>query len=417
MAAPPAADTLDLVIGLPAHDGHSHEEGALHAVRAALAPQGGSVRWRAVVARAPVGDGGREPPQEPAAPAPDVVEVAFTTRPSDALNVPFHGVTARARALHAILTEAQARQARACIVVDPRAPVTADWIGALLQPLQEDAADFVAPLYNRHPYSGALVRGLLYPMFRALFGGRLRNPLGTDLACSRAMIDAVAADAVWDSDAGQIGIDYWLSATALSRGFRVAEAQLGDPTESRTGLDLSATIAQVLGVCFTDMERRASTWHRVRGSRPLRVYGPPPPAVAPPDVDPAALAESFRLGSRALQDVWSEVLPPLAMLQWRRLAQASPDQFRVDDGLWARTIYDFAMGHRLRVIAREHLLQSLAPLYLGWLASFVLQTRYLPREEADARIEQLCLVFEAEKPYLVSQWRWPERFKPVKVRR
>jgi len=32
-------------------------------------------------------------------------------------------------------------------------------------------------------------------------------------------------------------------------------------------------------------------------------------------------------------------------------------------------------------------------------------------EGADARIEQLALAFEAEKPYLVSRWRWPERFR------
>jgi len=136
-----------------------------------------------------------------------------------------------------------------------------------------------------------------------------------------------------------------------------------------------------------------------------------------PQVDVATLADSFRLGYRQLQDVWAEVLPPLAILQWRRLAAAPLDSFRVDDALWARTIYDFAMGYRLRVIARDHLLRSLTPLYLAWLASFILEARYVPLEQAEARIERLCLAFEAEKPYLISQWRWPERFKPVKLRR
>ena len=137
----------------------------------------------------------------------------------------------------------------------------------------------------------------------------------------------------------------------------------------------------------------------------------------PPEVDAGALAESFRLGYRELQNVWAEVLPPLAILQWRRVAALPAETFRVDDALWARTVYDFAMGHRLRVMARDALLRSLTPLYLGWLASFVLELRHLPAAEADARIERLCIVFEAEKPYLISQWRWPERFKPVKLRR
>jgi len=31
---------------------------------------------------------------------------------------------------------------------------------------------------------------------------------------------------------------------------------------------------------------------------------------------------------------------------------------------------------------------------------------------AAERIERLCEVFEAEKPYLISRWRWPDRFAP-----
>ena len=29
----------------------------------------------------------------------------------------------------------------------------------------------------------------------------------------------------------------------------------------------------------------------------------------------------------------------------------------------------------------------------------------------DARIDRLCTVFETQKPYLISRWRWPERFR------
>jgi glucosylglycerate synthase len=31
---------------------------------------------------------------------------------------------------------------------------------------------------------------------------------------------------------------------------------------------------------------------------------------------------------------------------------------------------------------------------------------------ADRRIEKLALAYEAGKPYLVSRWRWPDRFNP-----
>jgi hypothetical protein len=198
---------------------------------------------------------------------------------------------------------------------------------------------------------------------------------------------------------------------------RIGQAWLGQKVEDGPGPDVSTTISQVVGVCFTDMERRAATWHRVRHTRPLSHFGVQPALPPAPDVDIATLADGFRLGARELEDVWAEALPPLSILQWRRLARPGGDVARVDDTLWARTIYDFALGHRLRVIAREHLLASLAPLYLGWLSSFVTEMRSQPPEAAEARIDRLARVFEHEKPYLISQWRWPERFRPMKARR
>jgi hypothetical protein len=104
------------------------------------------------------------------------------------------------------------------------------------------------------------------------------------------------------------------------------------------------------------------------------------------------------------------------MLELRKLAAASPESFRMDDRLWARTIYDFALGHRLRVIARDHLLRSLTPLYLGWLASFILAGRNAPESAIEARLERTGQAFEDEKPYLISRWRWPERFRPVRFK-
>jgi len=57
----------------------------------------------------------------------------------------------------------------------------------------------------------------------------------------------------------------------------------------------------------------------------------------------------------------------------------------------------------------EHLLGALTPLYLGWLASFVEQTR--GALDIDHRLEQLGEAFEMKKPYLIAGWRWPERFR------
>jgi hypothetical protein len=406
----------DVVVGLPC-DGRASIHPVVGKVLASLGEHASSIRWRLVVAY-PAGGGGAAASIADSLPeGAEVGDVTYTLQQSDGLNVPFHGLSGRARALHAILQEARARQARGCVIVDPRSAAAWGGLDRLLEPLVQDSADFVTPVYLRHPFAGALVHGVVYPVFRSLYGVRLRSPIGPDFGCSRQLIEAVQDDPVWQTESGQIGIDLSLAATAATGGFRVAQALVGRGVEERPSLDLSTTLSQVVGFLFADMERRAAAWQRIRGSRALPQVGQPEPIPDPPDVDAAALVESFRLASRELQDVWAEVLPPLAILQWRRLAGVPLEAFRVDQALWARTIYDFAMGHRLRVIARDHLLRSLTPLYLAWLASFVLEVRHLGPDEAEARIERLAVAFEAEKPYLVSQWRWPERFKPVKLRR
>jgi hypothetical protein len=121
--------------------------------------------------------------------------------------------------------------------------------------------------------------------------------------------------------------------------------------------------------------------------------------------------ESFRLGYRELREVWTWVLPPRTILELRRLTEAPADRFRFDDRLWATIVYDFALGYSLRVLPRDHLRRSLAPLYSGWLASFVLQMRNADLASVQERVEQVCLGFESEKRYLISRWRWPERLR------
>jgi hypothetical protein len=412
-----AASATDVVVGLATRNHASTAGAVVREARASLESLPSSLRWRIIAADGGSTDGTLERMREAAGDTGALVEVQYTLQPSDALEVPYHGLAGRARALRAILSEARARQARACLVLDARsAASSADWLRAI-DPLAAEELDFVAPVYRRHPTTAGLLHGLVSPVFRALYGVRLVSPLASEFGCSRRLIEAVLDDPVWDTDSGQRGIDLWLSAAAVTGGFHVGQANVGAPPgDERQDIDVATTVAQVVGALFTDMERRVQVWLRIRRSRAVPQIGEWRAPVTPV-LDAAPLVESFRLGYGALQDVWAEVLPPVAILQWRRLAAQPLDGFRVDEALWAQTIYDFAMGHRLRVIARDHLLRCLTPMYLAWLASFILQVRHTDVAEAEARIERLGLAFEAEKPYLISQWRWPERFRPVKLRR
>ena len=121
--------------------------------------------------------------------------------------------------------------------------------------------------------------------------------------------------------------------------------------------------------------------------------------------------ESFRLGCRDLRDVWTWVLPPKTIVQLSRLAEAPLAAFRMDGELWARIVYDFALAYRMRALPRDHLMGSLVPLYLGWLGSFLLHLVEDDDRHSGDQVERLAAAFEAQKPYLIARWRWPEQLR------
>ena len=85
----------------------------------------------------------------------------------------------------------------------------------------------------------------------------------------------------------------------------------------------------------------------------------------------------------------------------------APDaaRFRFPDDLWARVVYDFALGHHYGVVHREHLLRSLVPLYLGRTAAFIVATRHRNTAATEAYVDAVGAAFERQKPYLVDRWR------------
>ena len=122
------------------------------------------------------------------------------------------------------------------------------------------------------------------------------------------------------------------------------------------------------------------------------------------------LVEGFRLAFANLREIWSLVLPPQTLLALKKLSLSSPESFTFPPGLWARVVYDFALAFHLRTLNRGHLLGALTPLYLAWVAGLLRETR--GAASSDAQLENTASAFEQEKPYLVSRWRWPDRFNP-----
>jgi glucosylglycerate synthase len=413
-AVDPAAGAADVIVGIGAYNNAGTIGDVAGAVRGGLRAHVPALASRIVLAEGGSTDGTPEVVRDALGPdAERLVQVDYPVHPVDLLEAAYHGLPGRPRALEAIFRTARDLGARACVVIDASvATLAPDWIGALLEPVLNEGFDFVAPRYARTPPEGALTKSIVYPLFRALYGLRVRQPMAGDFGCSARLVDHFLTQEGWQDGPRGLGVDIWTTTVAACDGFRLCEAMLGVRRhQSREDApDLSTTIVQVVGALFFEQARRVEFWQRVRGSAPVPAFGAAVGVPADPGEDLARLIESFRLGYRELRDVWATILPPATIIALKKLVMAPGQGFDMDDELWARIVYDFAIGYRLRVLRQDHVLRALTPLYLGWMASFLGRVASGTAADADERIERLCEAFERQKPYLISRWRWPERF-------
>ena len=201
----------------------------------------------------------------------------------------------------------------------------------------------------------------------------------------------------------------WPAAEAAAANYAIAEVDIGTRTLPQpTAADLNTLLAQVGGSLFAEVDAKASFWQRARGTQPSHPFTLSAIPTEGPDIAP--MLDAFHLAYSNLHEIWSLVLPPNSLLGLKRLWIAPADSFHMPNSLWARIVYDFALAYRLRTINRGHLLGALTPLYLAWVASHLVLTS--SGTQPEKHIQDLAAAFEIDKPYLVSRWRWPDRFNP-----
>jgi hypothetical protein len=279
----------------------------------------------------------------------------------------------------------------------------------------EQGFDLAVPYFRRHRYEGGIANGIVAPMIRALYGKRLRQPVGSEFALSGRLAAQCVKLETQNGQPAQCSVDIWLVIEAICGNYRICQVFLGEKPE-RAGTpsgDPSELLVQLLSALFMAAGATVATWQKVRGSEVIPSFGDGPLSAEPAvQVNVKRMIEGFRLGYQTLQEIWGLLLPPATLLELKKLTLAADEQFRMADALWARIVYDFTLGYRLRPMARDHLLRALTPLYLGWLGSFIQETERSTPMGVEARLERLGFSYEAQKQYLISRWRWPDRFNP-----
>src|ERR1700750_2587168 len=186
---------------------------------------------------------------------PDYVESILLVRPTNKLDrvtltyPEIDGVGGKGAALRTIFEIAAALEVQALVVVDSDLrSIVPEWIELLAGPIVKGGYDFVAPLYARYKYDGTITNTVTYPLTRALYGNRIRQPIGGGFGGSGDLVRHYLELDDGTEDISRFGIDIWMTTSALTGGFAVCQARLGakvhDPKDP--GADLGPMFPQVV---------------------------------------------------------------------------------------------------------------------------------------------------------------------------
>src|ERR1022692_2065624 len=136
------------------------------------------------------------------------------------ISTQYAGSPARGTALRTILAAAELLRPKACAVISPESTqITTDWFATLLRPIYQEEFDLVLPTYSRHGFDGILLTNLLYPMTRALYGLKIREPYALDFAFSARLGSQVLAQNPWHDETARAGSETQFTLTAIAGGY------------------------------------------------------------------------------------------------------------------------------------------------------------------------------------------------------
>ncbi len=320
----------------------------------------------------------------------------------------YRGPAGKGSALRSIFEAALRLEVQACAVVDSDLrSITGDWIKYMLAPVLDKGYHFVAPVYQRHKYDGTITNNIVYNITRALYGKRIRQPIGGDFALSRDLARHYVGQDLWETEVARYGIDIWMTTEAITGGFKVCQANLGvkihDAKDPST--HLGPMFRQVIWTLYTLMERNERVWRRVRGSITVPTFDHPS-AVEPEEVKVNLdnLLKQFKVGFKQFHPMWKSIFCPDCYEEIKRAAKQGRKSFHISTETWIQILYELAATFHSWTHNRMNLIDLVTPLYYGRVASFVRQSWGMTSAEAEALVEEQAQKFEEQKGYLIEAW-------------
>ena len=325
----------------------------------------------------------------------------------------YRGPAGKGSAFRSIFEGAKRLQVKVCMVVDSDLrSITSDWVKYLLEPILEMDYQYVSPLYSRYKYDGTITNNIVYNLTRALYGLRIRQPIGGDFAFVGELAKYYIEEDVWETDVARYGIDIWMTTNAVTNNLKICQSNLGvkihdakDPAES-----LGPMFREVVHTLIVLMEQNEAAWKLVRGSRAVPLFGlqelGEPNSIG---VDLGRLVHEYKTGFRQFKGLYKDIFCPECYEELRKCSKKAKTKFIMPVKTWVMVLYETAATFHRWKDNRTQLVNLVTPLYLGRVASFINQTRKMNSVEAEEVVEEQAQVFEDYKDYLVEIWDGEEK--------
>ena len=196
---------VDLLIGIPSYNNAGTIEHVVRAVKSGLAKYFPGRRALLVNSDGGSHDGTPELARQASIDDYRTLLTAYPLQPVHKIVTPYHGLPGKGSALRTVFLIAAEVKARACAVIDADLrSITPQWIEWLLGPILHEGFDYVTPLYRRHKYDGTITNHIVYPLTRALYGCRVRQPIGGDFGFSGQLASHYLTHDVWHTNVARM---------------------------------------------------------------------------------------------------------------------------------------------------------------------------------------------------------------------
>jgi hypothetical protein len=341
----------------------------------------------------------------------DVVNMTIIQPWQEKLIDIYRGPAGKGTALRAIFETAERLSQKACMVVDSDLrSITDDWVKHLLKPVIEHNYDYVAPIYCRYKYDGTITNNIVYYLTRALYGKRIRQPIGGDFAFSRRCARFYMNQDVWDTDIAKFGIDIWMTTSAVVNKFRICQSHLGVKVHDAKDpvLHLAPMYRQVVTTLFALMDQNQEYWKKITTSKKTKIFGRDPGIEPEPiAVDLRQLVRKFKFGYKYFDILWKKIFSKEVFREIQAASKLSVDNFSLNTETWASILYEVASTFHKWKHNRYKLVELSTPLYYAKVASFINRTSEMSCAEAEKQVEKDALVYEKMKPVLLEIWDKP----------